>query len=253
MPGLSQLAGVGPVIEFGDRHVQVVGRRLRHLCEIETQIQWIRGDPVSHARNLLACIEDRNVRVEVSEQLVRTIRHKFSGVTCSTLGKWLSSFEGRLFAVWQSVRDSDVSYDDSLRICCDSIDKYGLQWLERIEWAIDLASNHAEHQQIIEIANIRAGGKGGSGDGFYNYDSFIRSLCREPFNLDPNSVFDLTLYQITVIARPPEESMTDERDVEVSQTKHLSSGEVKVIWGNRYGPLAENLADGNHIMNGLRN
>lgn len=253
MPGLAQLAGIGPVIEFGDRHVQVVGRRLRHLGEIESQILWIRKEPFSIARRLVSDIQDESVRKQVSEATVKLIRHKYSGVTSSALSKWLSSFEGRLFAVWQCVRDSGVSYDESIKVCCDSIDQHGIHWLEDVEWAIDLASNHAEFQQVVEIYNIRktAAATAGS-DGFSNYDSIIRNLSREPYNMSLDVIIDLTLYQITVIARSPEDSMSDERDVEYAQIQTLEKTEREILWGNRYVPLADNLSKGKHVMEGLR-
>lgn len=252
MPGLAQLAGIGPLIEFGDRHVQVVGRRLRHLGEIESQIMWIRNDPVRIATSLVSQIEDRETRVRVSESLIRLVRRKHSGAASSILNKWMASFEGRLFSVWQAVRDSGVSYDQSIETCCNSIDEHGIRWLESVEYAIDIASNHAEYQQIIEIATTRKTGSAPYEDGFTNYDSIIRNLCREPYNMPINSVLDLTLYQITVIARPPEDTMSDEREVESSQAKHLNEMDNKVLWGDRYRPLAENMADGKNLMSGLR-
>lgn len=253
MPGLAQLAGIGPVIEFGDRHVQVVGRRLRHLGEIESQILWIRKEPFAVARKLVSGIQDKIISKQVSEAAVKLIRQKYSGVTSSTLSKWLSSFEGRLFAVWQCIRDSGVPYDESLRTCCDSIDQYGLGWLEDIEWAIDVASNHAEFQQVVEIYNVRKASASTAGsDGFSNYDSIIRNLSREPYNMPLDVIVNLTLYQITVIARSPEDSMSDERDVEYAQMQSLGKIERDVLWGNRYGPLADNLSKGKHVMEGLR-
>ena len=252
MPGLAQLAGIGPVIEFGDRHVQVVGRRLRHLGEIEAQIMWLRRDPAGLSRMLVSGIEDRAVRIAVSESLVKLVRHKYSGASSATLSRWLSTFEGRLYVAWQAVRDSGISYDESLNTCCECIDKFGFSWLEDVEWAIDLASNHAEYQQIIEIATIRKSNPTSGADGFTNYDSIVRNLCREPFNMPLNDVLNLTLYQITVIARSPEDTMSDEREVESHQAKHLGKSENKVLWGDRYGPLAENLADGRNLMSGLR-
>ena len=254
MPGLAQLAGIGPVIEFGDRHVQVVGRRFRHLAEIEAQIMWLRGDPVELARSVVSLVPEE-YREQASAKAIKDVRHKYSGVTTATISKWLSSFEGRVFAVWQSVRDSGVSYAECSALICEYVDSSGWEWLEKIEWCVDLASNHAEYQQLLEIrAIVRSYGNAAT-DTFPNYDSIFRNLCREPFNMSPDSILNLTLYQITVIARDVKDSLSDEREVEQCQlnSKDLSEGDKQVIWGQHYTQIAKNIAGGQHLMNGLRN
>lgn len=254
MPGLAQLAGIGPLIEFGDRHVQVVGRRFCHLAEIESQIMWIIGDPIAIARDFVSYV-DEDVRTPIAERVIRNVRHKYSGVTTGMISKWLTSFEGRVFAVWQAIRDSGVSYSECVDTIVSSVDSLGWEWLERIEWSVDMASNHAEYQQLLEIRSICRFDQSKCQDSFPNYDSIFRNLCREPFNLSPESVMNLTLYQITVIARDIKDSMTDEREVERLQlgSKDLGEAEKRVIWGQHYEQIAKNLATGKNIMSGLRN
>lgn len=254
MPGLAALSGIGPLIEFGGRHVQVHGRRLRHMAEIEDMVIWNRGeDPVDTARKLLSHWPEDS-RSGIAIQLLKQVRHNFAGATHSEMSRWLSTFEGRVFAIWQAVRENHVDYEDVARIVSNYWDQGRQDYIEKIEWAIEIASGHSEYQSLLEIRALHPiNPSTGEAAKFPNYDSLFRSMSREPFCMRPCDVMDLTLYQFSLIARSSEQSASDERDAESSQIKmtQLPLHMRQVLWENPYRPLADNVAQGRHISSGL--
>ena len=103
MPGLAPLAAIGPVVQLGPHSVELHGRTLRDECAIEAQICFLRGDVVRLAYEALGVLPEA-VRKSAALEIVKLIRFGYSGATNADASRWLSSFEGRLFSVWLSIR-----------------------------------------------------------------------------------------------------------------------------------------------------
>ena len=106
MSGLSTLCGVGPLIIVQGKPVQIRGRTLKHLAEVEAQIMYLRNDPLFHARYFAMRIKDYDDRVAFLEGILPPIRHKWIGCRGSDLNRYYRSPEGRVLSYWQATRDS---------------------------------------------------------------------------------------------------------------------------------------------------
>lgn len=247
----SLLCSTGPLIQVGVRSVQVRARTLRHDLEVDSMIRsFMPVDAVGFARMAVSNIADDNKRLSVTETMLRTIRRKCLGVSLDQRDAWLGSFEGRLFRVWQSIRNDIPRYDDVVEIICEEIDNRGFACLREIESAIDSFNAGFESDLLYEIRNIVVGNRTAKfSDG--RVDELIHRLCNEPYFFPIEHVLDMTYRQIGVVLRDPD---GDERSSEPPPDAKMDARARRVHglhWDPKYKLLASNIAGGKHLMDGL--
>jgi hypothetical protein len=254
MSGLSTLCGVGPLIIVQGKPVQLRGRTLKHLAEVETQIMYLRGDPLFYARCFAMRVPNYDDRVALLEGILPAIRHKWIGCKGSDLNRYYRSPEGRAMSYWQATRDSSgQSFLEAQEDYCRECEDQGYGWSHKIEWSIDVATGDADVCYIYEILNLSES-TSSEDEGFMRErSSLFSSLIKEPFNISPADVANLTLGQISLMVRKADEQVEDvsnEKSVLVMQAKKHTRI-LRKEYTERYRVMAENIASGRPALAGL--
>ena len=109
------------MIELGGRNLVVGGRTLRHIFEIEAHLFSTLPNPIDELRLLCGKSELLAKKKFVADWIRRCRLHWLGGMEELKV-RFLSSPEGRVFSVWQAVRENGVSYDWVLSAVSGSID-----------------------------------------------------------------------------------------------------------------------------------
>jgi len=254
MSGLSTLCGVGPLIVVQGKPVQLRGRTLKHLAEVEMQIMYLRGDPLFHARCFAMRIPEYDARVEFLEGILPAIRHKWIGCKGSDINRYYRSPEGRVMSYWQSTRESSGrSFLEAEEDYCQEVEDQGDDWCRKIEWSIDVATGDADVCYIYEILNLSETGCTGDEGFMRERSSLFGALIKEPFNISPEDVANMTLGQISLMLRKSDEQIEDvsnEKSVMMMQSKKHTRI-LRKEYTERYRVLAENIASGRPALSGL--
>ena len=245
MPGLAPLAAIGPVVQLGPHSVELHGRTLRDECAIEAQICFLRGDVVKLAYEVLSSVPEE-AKQQAALEIVRLIRFGYSGATNADASRWLSSFEGRLFSVWLSIRHAGLGLQATTELICQEIDKQGMSWLENVEFGIDIANGTASFQAFAEIRRIHGMKvKETLQTTFQSYDDVWASLQKEPFNKSSDEVLGMTMHQIGLLVKEKDGEL-DERESDLVNQQQVKDGierpeQYEAMWGTPYKVLARRL------------
>lgn len=245
MPGLAPLAAIGPVVQLGPHSVELHGRTLRDECAIEAQICFLRGDVVRLAYEALGVLPEA-VRKSAALEIVKLIRFGYSGATNADASRWLSSFEGRLFSVWLSIRHSGIGLQATQELICQEIDQHGMAWLENVEFGIDIACGTASFQAFAEIRRMhdfKTPKK--TVDSFPSYEDVFSSLQKEPFNKGWEEIMGMTMHQIGLLVKEKDGEL-DERESDLVNQQQVKDGlerpeQYEAMWGTPYKVLVARL------------
>jgi len=246
------LCGCGPVVPFGETFVELSGRTFRDEGLIKNQIAFMRGNVVKLVTELLHDVPESQ-KLKTATGLAKLIRYEYSEVTVPDMERWLLSFEGRIFALWLSVRRSGVSYVKAVEVACQAVDESGMSWLDNVEYGIDVASGSASHASFSDISGFRHLAKPVSPSLESKYDSHERNIVKlqlEPYGKSMDEVLELTPYQMSALCKSEnvssEEAGADSRVSEQNDERGYRKGknterQMREQWWIPYENLAKRL------------
>lgn len=144
MRGISQFGGF---IELGGKKLAVSGRTLRHIFEIESYLNSLLYNPVDELRRLQEKSECLRKKTFIAEW-IKQCRMMWLGRAEELKAIFLGSPEGKVFSLWQAVRENGVSYEDVL-VALDSSDHVDLY--QSLARALSVASGQDETSAFSEL------------------------------------------------------------------------------------------------------
>ena len=253
MPSLNIACATGPVIEFGGRLLRVSPRTIGHLAEIQAQILYLRKDPMVLARMLVAASDD-SCKDSVAEACLKTIRHRWTGVSAPDMNRFMASAEGVLLTVCQALDRNDVTrewiYDTAIELL--SADEL---WFYDLLWAMEVASGDADVFELCSIRNVKKNQVPPDYDQYGGDHGLIAVLCSKDMGFTPDEVCRMTFRQARMALAGSKYSPDDDRRAEATEVKKPVNKRHKRLveesWRKRYTPLIENIIQGKSLFDGL--
>lgn len=232
MDGLSRVAGIGPTIRLGGETLTVHGRTLRHYAELEAEIIRLRGDPfdlIRKRRKELSRLGD-----ELVEKLFNQIDVKWRIVRIEEIHEWLSSLSGRVFSIWQAIRHNGEKH--TLDWTTETLSRSSVKWAQ-MEKAVNQASG------LDELGTLGWLNKTTDTDDGREIEWMLlfKRLAKEPYNIHPQQVLDLTMNQIWMLTHSDDEIRSNPIFHRDSERNHYF-----VARRNKISSAARNLMKGNH-------
>jgi hypothetical protein len=160
MDGISRVAGIGGIIQLGDRSLSVRGKVLRHMAEIEAEILRRRGNPFDMIRNGIESLRTNPPDDERSKSYIEALVAMFTAQAFQQAMRWrvvtlddidaflTDTWSGRCMRLWLAVRDNDRGYLTLDRVSEMFADEFesiarkegkeaAYKWQEQIDLAID--------------------------------------------------------------------------------------------------------------------
>lgn len=187
MDGLSRVAGIGPTVRLGGETFTVRGRTLRHYAELEAEIIRLRGDPfelIRSNRDMLSRFGD-----ELIEKLFNQIDVKWRIVRIEEIHEWLTTLHGRIFSIWQATRHNGEKH--TFDWTAETLFHSPAEWA-RIERAVNQASSLDELAKLDWISKVSEKDDGRENE----WMLLFKNLAKEPYNIHPQQVLDLTMNQL---------------------------------------------------------
>ncbi len=196
MDGLSRVAGVGPTVWFGGETLTVQGRTLRHYAELEAEIIRLRGDPFDIIRKWRK--ELSRFGNELIEKLFNQIDVKWRIVRIEEIHEWSATLCGRVFSIWQATRHNGEKH--TFDWTAETLSRSSIEWAQ-IERAVNQASGLDELGSLDWINK-----EAEENDGMEcEWLLLFKNLAKEPYNIPPQQVLDLTMNQIWMLTHSEDE------------------------------------------------
>ena len=254
MPSLNIACATGPVIEFGGRLLRVSPRTIGHIAEIQAQILYLRGDPTHLARILVSVVPDEQ-KEDVATACLKTIRHKWTGVSSFEMGRFLSSPEGMLLTVCQAFDGNGLSREWIYKTAIEQFDE-GDSWFYDLLWAMQVASGDSDLFELCSIRNIQKVQVDEDYDRYGGDNGIIAAMCSNRLKFTPEEVRNMTFRQAKMILAGTQYSTEDDRQTEVTETKNPANKTHRRLlerdWKKRYTPLIENIVQGKPLFDNLQ-
>ena len=239
MDGLSRVAGIGPTVRLGGETLTVRGRTLRHYAELEAEILRLRGDPFEMIRgnrgafSRFGKMESTPHKKELLEELFNQIDMKWRIARIEEIHKWLTTLRGRIFADWQATRHNGEKH--TFDWTAKELFRSPAEW-EQVEKAVNQASGLDELAALDWIN--RTTEKKDERDS--EWMLLFKNLAKEPYNMHPQQVLDLTLNQIWMLTSEDDEILANPIFHRDEQIQYFAQRKEKIA------QAAKNLMEGKH-------
>lgn len=261
MSSLVSACAAGPVIEFGGSFLRIYPRSMQVIARLEAQIWWLRGDPMSLARQLVFSAPDSS-RKAVGLSCLKTIRHKWYHVSDDEISRYVSSPEGQIMFLYLILEQNGVTYDWVRDKAVEKFTNEGQDWFLKIMWAVKIASGTAEIFELSNLRNIQESPEP-QGTQYESSDAIIAAFAKDPFNVSPFDIERMTMYQIQAIINGIDNRNSDQQSeyseainpvqLPGSSASRKFAEQARQQWDKRYDRLLANLLNGHHILHDLRN
>lgn len=205
--------------------------RIRNYAEAEAQVIHLRGNPFDIVRE--ACDVFRNP-VRFAEHAMRQIDSKWRVVTLTEIFEWYSTCTGRIFSVWQCVRDNGVELNWVRENTLAEDESFWRQ----METAIHQSSPFSEVSALDELARHRPEKEEKADASWW---SIVRGFVEE-YSRTFDEIGDMTIEQMNAMA-------TERENLKEGVRGFGSQAELQdwMNWRNgRIREGARNIARGKH-------